>query len=473
MAEPPAPDSENPPFGSPLLAYTSAIENPHLDLDLLRQVLIEANLTRPDAGNGGPRTEEIESYVCSNNKSQALLRKLFSRKLTSFVHPESGTGFYFVPISGYSFTIDKYIMSGGREIQFLRGVSCSTVFWVDTEYIIMTLIVDPREQPIAADDLTKLQHPRDLFIDDQSVAAIRGASPLFKNLGDLDRRKRSIGELMVELLLSILDAYCVKRNLSKEKRVGIVQSIRERSNATIRTSMFVSTVTIVGNLNNLTTLNRLANVIGGYNGLRYRDPTRFVDNLDISSTPNLRAMVSENRFLVAGEWDFFHSSDTFNNEREDWLTYGILTGEVFSSLTATQYRFHLRAGFGTTRGVVQQTRGQLIDLVALSTRLSDPNYVQTPLQRRIIARMIDSNKLIDSLKSMRDNLGLSHSISEGIGQRTVTVMVLVATVFLLIGTLIPQEFFGYYATIAIVALFMVFFVVPWLVVRADSVRGDP
>lgn len=454
-------------FRCPLLAYTSAIENPGIDLARLRELATGSGLVQVEKSKNGIRQEVVESYVTPGSANPSTLA-LFRHKSNSFAAPEREHGFYLVPVTELDLTIDKYIPAGGAEIAFLPSVRCTVVIWVDSEYMIMSLIVDTKGEGIATAGLTKLQHRRGLFVDDHTVSALRTSSPLFARLGPLERSKRNIGQLMGELLLCVIGSHYEREGIAPRDVQEKTSRIRERSDAILRSTTFITTVAIVDHLSDIETSNRVANVIGGYSGLSYKDPQGFIESMDLSPTPDIRLLIHENRCLVVAEDSYFTSSEKFNNGPDDWLAFGTLTGEVFSSLTASQYRFHLRIEPWARHGIGGQLRGELGQAVLLSTRLSDPNFVQTPLLRKMISRMIAENRLAESLASIRENINLQHTIAEGVSQRIISIMVLMATVLLLVATLIPRVLLVPYAIASILTIGSVYVFGPKLIFELDS-----
>lgn len=451
-----------------LISYTNALENPGIDTGLLRRVLVEARLGKLESQPISAGSTSAETYVPLKTKS-SILSCLAKHKLNSFAESGPVTGFYFSPITDYNFNIVRYRRFAGTSDELTWPFQATVVFWVDQDYISATLVLDGTHRTLTADELTKLQHPRGLVVDDQTVASIRGSSQLFSRLGDLRIEQRNLGNLIVELLLAILRSYYERKHTSGKELEKALEGIRQKSASTIRTSTFITTVTNVKAVENDETLNGLANVIGGYQGLVYRDTKSFVDKLDISETPDLRALIKENRFLVAME-PVRNRSVRLNTGAEDWLAWGILSGEVFASLMATQYRFHLRTRETLALELLPRTRRELTDMVVLSTRLSDPNYVQTPLLRRVLSAVKESNHLEVSLERMKDDLTLRHNISEAVSQKTISILILLATSVLLAGSLLPFSRADLLIFVggAIISLVLVGALAPGVLARWDS-----
>ena len=268
-----------------------------------------------------------------------------------------------------------------------------------------------------------------------------------------------LSTVMIEIYITFVQQLLHPNILKKLGEAGL-ESLREKAKEVFRT---VTYNTIILTSSGGFSSNSLASILKGYSGFSFKDPQEFILQNDISDTPDAIIMLTENRFLAALSVPEKEIPNRMRSSPFNWLIWGILTGEVSSTLVQTQHKYQSLYTFSMKRKRRQRIIvSSLAEIIRLSSSLSDPNFTQTPLLRNIVNKSREILRFDETLAIMKDNFDVLNGVMEQAVNRRISLMLLIATVSLLVFPLVSGTFKFVYLILDLTILFLVY-----LLLRTD------
>jgi hypothetical protein len=446
------------------IAFTTAFKNPMIDVTEILAVLHEKGFKPIEQLTNLPKDEENNLLINRIGKVEyphyiegdvKILSKLHLNKNNSFLKQYAVNGIYFQTLSSVPFTILEYQAIEGKKISLQREFKFTTIYWLDAETIIVSVILES-EKPLGTEELIHLEHPRGLIISKDSIDEILKVG-IYSGFGNFKNQKTNLylSNIIIEFYLSIVRAYNEKQK-SKKFSEKDLQNLHDHAAEIFRSVTFNSV--IVSDVIISSISNEIPSILTGYSGFSVQNTTKYISDKNLSLTNDTTILLNENRFLAVLDKTAINATNQIRTDKLSWLIWGILTGEITSFLMSIHHTYHQIPQMMFKEKRHSEITGVMGELIALSSRLSDPNFLQTPLMRLLVNKSRDLNRFDETLESMKGNFDVLQSLQEQTRGRRISYMILGATVLLLfLPSISPTRWNYYYIFSGVVTLLFIYF----------------
>ncbi|MGC8516262.1 MAG: hypothetical protein ACP5OC_09065, partial [Thermoplasmata archaeon] len=180
----------------------------------------------------------------------------------------------------------------------------------------------------------------------------------------------------------------------------------------------------------------LVSIVEGSNINHITDVEEYIKLRNVSLTDDLRIIVSQHRIAII-EKSGRNKGGSIRSSLTDFFGFGVLASEIISSLTLGHHEYLSQLLHTRRRGHLASTLFRVVSSMSL---YSDPAFVQTPLLKRMVDKVISINGYETKIRDIRSNLSLLLNAIDQSLLRRITVMVFLSGFAVLFPLINPQIF---------------------------------
>lgn len=171
-------------------------------------------------------------------------------------------------------------------------------------------------------------------------------------------------------------------------------------------------------------------VVTGYSNFLVKNPEKFVEEMDLSMTDDLKMFLTDKVYVLIKRFSSVSESKRMRDSVEDFVSFGAITGLIETYLNLFQHEhFELLNKIKSKRVSYREMSYRLNSIVSISSTISDPNFIETPLLKRMVRYLIQKYEYEEFYKSLRDTLDII------LANRTQRLIIYLTAVVIVVGIL--------------------------------------
>jgi len=150
-------------------------------------------------------------------------------------------------------------------------------------------------------------------------------------------------------------------------------------------------------------------------------------------------------------------SRKIRTDQLNWLIWGILTGEFTSTMTLFLDIYNQIPNLISSRNKLTKISQMLGETIMLTSKLSNPNFIQTPLLHKLFNHSSELNHFDETIEKLKSDFNVLKSMFEQKIERRLSYMLLVATILVLFSPLfVLSHWLFLYIAVGISALVTIY-----------------
>ena len=421
------------------MAYTTAFSNLYIDRKKFEKILSSYEV--PEFQEDIKNADEIRTYLSSYQISD-MLNWLRFHKRNSVSIDMTRKGFYIAACTRAPIFVSGTRTKDGYEYSLnLTGI-ISISFWIQNEFILSTSILEfNNDLHLTSAQITELVHERSLYV---SIGTLNQyLHPIFAEVNSFRNSPNSITlyDLVMDLFRNMSMNYLglshfPSINLFSRRRYKYLQDLVASIRSDFRVLSYNVVTLSVDDAYWHSIQQELVSIVEGSNINRITNVEEYIRVREVSLTDDLRILVSQHRIVIVEKFGR-NPGGSIRSSLSDFFGFGILASEIISSLTLGHHEYLSQLLHTRRRGHLAST---LFRVVSSMSVYSDPAFVQTPLLKRMVDKVISINGYETKIRDIRSNLSLLLNAIDQSLLRKITLMVFLSGFAVLFQLIDPQVF---------------------------------
>jgi len=446
-------------FEKILITFTTAFNNPGLSKNGLKKFIEKYEFNKveklafSDEKIEKMIVDRIGTVIPAYSKNNDIILKAIALNKGNSVAYATG-GMYIETVSSYPLTVKSYQTIEGQEYPLDIQFKMTVLYWVDDRTIILTVILEP-EKTMDSENIIRIEHPRGIRVSLDTINKLGEKVPIYTDLAKFIKQKDEtyLGILITELYISLIISY-VKANPKMDNiRMIDISDLRKKAIRIFRTITFTTVILSCRGISQIVDV--LPGIFYGYSNFNIKNSLSFIEQQDISDTPDTRILQSERKLIVV--LDLSAISRKIRADPLNWLIWGILTGEFTSTMTLFLDIYQQIPYLINSRNKLTKISQMLGETIMLTSKLSNPNFIQTPLLRKLINYSSELNHFNETLEKLKSDFNVLKSMLEQKIERRLSYMLLLATILVLFSPLfVLSHWLFLYLAVGISAVIIIY-----------------
>lgn len=417
------------------ISYTTSYPNKFVNLFWLKHYLSNSTKFESMSETFG---DSFYSAFKTKGDTNALFEWLLKNKMNSITGNFTEKGIYLQlgqPMAAkLTFNdVDSHNYSVNLEGELL------TILWVDPEAIIVTnIFVIDKDSSFSWEKVAELQHQRHMHM---SFGDKVDVSKQF-NWSNIQGNSQSPGpitDLTIESYVKYIfnafsNWYCkwwaFRAKHAKEK------SLRQYERNFRAVTM--CTISIgVDRLDHADISEYVPMMLEGYHSFTVKNSDKFVADRDLSDTKKTILAMNERAILAIAERHLITDESSIRDQPLDFLGFGILAAEISTYLKLSQHE-HVELLSSSRKFWKKYAINRLTSLISFNSLITDPAFIQTPLLRKMVKRLMILNDYDTMTKSIKGNIEVILNRKDQSSLVRLTIMLFIASIANLGALLVPM-----------------------------------
>ncbi len=148
-------------------------------------------------------------------------------------------------------------------------------------------------------------------------------------------------------------------------------------------------------------------IVEGYTNFFVKNPDKYVENKDLSQTADTKMFLTDKIFFTIKREPKMAEKEKIRDQVEDFTSFGALAGLIETYLNLFQHEHFEVLNQIRSRSIwYHEIFSRLNSILSLSSKISDPNFIETPLLKKMVRYLIEAYNYDDFYKSLRDTMNI-------------------------------------------------------------------